>query len=77
MPLFHIQDSDRPAWVFARNYAHAFRKWDAIVSRENDGEETEPPYGITYICDDGEIILDDDFVRPLEIPCASPTHPLR
>jgi hypothetical protein len=59
MPLFLIQDPDRPAYVFARSFAEAHAKWKRVVSAENDGDAGEPPQGIQFIADDSEIILDD------------------
>src|ERR1041385_685774 len=46
MPLFHVQDSDRPGWVIAENFAEAVRKWETAVAKENDGDKGEPPKGV-------------------------------
>jgi len=62
MPLFHVQDSDRPGFVVAENYAEAVRKWQAAVSAENDGEEPGNPQGVSLMCDDGDLIIDQDWV---------------
>jgi hypothetical protein len=62
MPLFHIQDSDRPAYVYAESYAKALEKWTEEIKRENDGEAGEPSRGISHICDDDELIIGDRFL---------------
>lgn len=56
MPLFKVDDNDRPAFVFARTYAEAIEKWETVIREENDGEIAEPPKGVAFICDDDEII---------------------
>lgn len=56
MPLFHVDDADRQAWVIARTYAEAVEKWEKVIRDENGGEEGNPPKGVTYICDDDELI---------------------
>lgn len=62
MPLFQIQDTDRPAFVFAENYAEAESKWRSAVSHENDDQDPGPCQGISYICDDNEIIVGNDWL---------------
>ena len=61
MPLFHIQDSDRPGYVVAKTYAAAEKKWRSAVLRENDGEDYGPPDGICLICQDSELLVDDNW----------------
>lgn len=61
MALFHIQDADRPAYVVAKTYAEAERKWRAAVAAENDGDDGGPPAGIYLVCDDRELIVDHDW----------------
>lgn len=59
MPLFHVQDSDRPLWVVARDYIHAVQKWTAIIREENDldaGEECSLPDGVALVCDDHDLV---------------------
>lgn len=67
MPLFFVQDSDRPAHVFARDYGEAEQKWRKVVAIENECEpdEVDPPQGIAHVADDKELILEDNFVVPL------------
>lgn len=69
MPLFHIQDDDRPAFVVADNFVEALRKWESAVADENDGEAFDPE-GISHIADDTDLIVDTDWVKPLFIPAA-------
>lgn len=58
MPLYHIQDMDRPMWVIAENYGHAVARWTAVVASENDmaQEDVEPPQGVAHICEDCELL---------------------
>jgi len=62
MPLFHVQDADRPAYVLAKNYSEAEERWRAVVGAENDWEGDDddfaPPLGIMFVCDDAELLLD-------------------
>jgi hypothetical protein len=59
MPLFHIQDDDRPTWVIALDYREAIEKWEAMLRKETDMDifEIQPPKGIAWMCDDDELIL--------------------
>jgi|ERR1051325_298479 hypothetical protein len=66
MPLFHVQDSDRPGWVIAENFAEAVRKWETAVAKENDGDKGEPPKGVSLIADDDEIIVGENWLAPYE-----------
>lgn len=65
MPLFHVQDDDRPGYVVANDYAEAIRKWSAAVLRENDDVDTGPPRGVSIVCDDRDLIVFDDWLKPL------------
>jgi hypothetical protein len=63
MPLFHVQDSDRPMWVIAPSFAEALDKWAKVVAEENDFTEDaglylaeNPPNGIAHICNDHELL---------------------
>jgi hypothetical protein len=60
MPLFKIQDSDRPMWVFGNSFSEALQMWQNVIAVENelDSAKEEMPLGINYICDDSDIILD-------------------
>ena len=62
MPLFHIQDDDRPAFVVAENYAKAVGKWQHAIAVENDGEPGGLPQGVAHIADDEDIIVGQDFL---------------
>ena len=67
MPLYHVQDNDRPLWVMADDFAHAVRKWRTVIAAENEQsfEETEEPQGVTLICDDNELVVGLSTVRQL------------
>lgn len=62
MPLFHIQDADRPAYVVAETYGEAEAKWRAAVANENDGDDCGPPQGIALVCDDSDLIVEHDWL---------------
>lgn len=57
MPLFYVQDSDRPAWVIGKDWQDALTQWKKVVADENDGDESEPN-GIQHVSDDYEIIVE-------------------
>jgi hypothetical protein len=57
MPLFNIQDSDRPLWVVAKDFHDAFEQWREQVIHENEGEVLDPQ-GIQYVCDDDDLLID-------------------
>lgn len=61
MPLYQIQDDDRPGFVFAINFQAALEKYAQAVASENDGEAL-PPKGIVHIADDTEIIISHNWV---------------
>jgi len=67
MPLFHVQDSDRPGWVIAQNYGHAVQKWQVAVRAENDGDDLEPllPDGVQFVADDSNIIATNGWIVPI------------
>lgn len=56
MPLYQVQDSDRPMWVIAADWGRALIQWKELIARENDGEEAEPD-GIMLVCSDDEILI--------------------
>jgi len=67
MPLFHIQDNECPKWVVALNYANAVEKWKKKMAEENapyDISEIEEPQGVSYICDDEDLIIADSMPWP-------------
>ncbi len=59
MPLFQIQDSDRPVWVIAPSYGLAVEYYDKAIAIENECEpgEVEPPTGVCHICEDCDILI--------------------
>jgi len=59
MPLYHVQDDDRPAFVVAEDYAEAINKWTQAVALEEDldPESIDDPLGIALICDTDQLIL--------------------
>jgi hypothetical protein len=65
MPLFYVQDSDRPAWVVADDWNHAIEKWEAALESELDeddrGGPIDPPNGIQFVCGDDELIVGSGF----------------
>jgi hypothetical protein len=58
MPLYHVQDSDRPMWVIANDYGDAVDSWKKFVAQENDMSylEVEEPRGVQFICDRDDLI---------------------
>jgi len=58
MPLYRIQDSDRPGYVVAENFKEAIEKWQFAVKEENDGDEIDPPAGVERVCEDSDLIVD-------------------
>lgn len=61
MPLFLVQDTDRPMWIFAMNYQQACNKWKKRMAAENEIDDWEidvdEPQGINFICEDDDILL--------------------
>lgn len=62
MPLYFIQDNDRPLWVVAKDYGQAAYVWKKIVAKENELpiDDVEDPYGIQYVCDDLQLVFNGD-----------------
>ena len=58
MPLFHVQDCDRPMFVKALDYNHAVQKFVTKMAEEDEcrPEDITLPQGVQYVCDD------DDFL---------------
>lgn len=58
MPLFHVQDADRPMYVIGDSYHEAIQAWLHIIAIENEMDvgDVEPPLGINYLCPDDELI---------------------
>ena len=57
MSLFYVQDSDRPLWIVAANWAEALLQWQEVIKRENNGECDDGPQGIQYICPEDELVI--------------------
>ena len=69
MPLYHVQDSDRPMYVLADGWGEAVKLWQDRIRLENeepDQEYGEPdqPQGVNLVCDD------DEFLMVVEAPSA-------
>ena len=81
MPLFHVQDGDRPAWLIADNYGDAVYLWTGAIAHENEmrPKDVVPPDGVALVCHDGEIIEGGAFKVPLAATGGDPepaTRPL-
>ena len=77
MPLYYIQDSDRPAYVVASTKADAEERWQIAVAKENEIPRNEVGEcdGVLLIAVDidrnllryyterGMLIIDKDFVK--------------
>lgn len=63
MPLFHVQDQDRPGYVVADNFEHALEKWRSAMKRENDGDVGDEPDGVAMVCDDEDLIIEYCWCR--------------
>lgn len=62
MPLFLVQDDDRPMYVIEESWEHALAKWRAFVAWENKliGDHAlamEGPQGIQLICGDEDLLI--------------------
>lgn len=59
MPLFEVQDADRPMFVIEKDYQQAIDRWAEIVADENDllRTEVEPPWGVRFIADNDCLII--------------------
>lgn len=58
--LYHIQDADRPMYVFAPDWNGALAAWRTQITTENPGDyDTEPPNpeGIAFIADNADVIV--------------------
>lgn len=57
MPLFQVQDGDRPMWVIARDFPEALIKWQKKIHKENpDQPNAIPPQGVAFVCENDELI---------------------
>lgn len=72
--LYHIQDSDRPAYVLAKSYTSAVHQWKCVIARENEIpiEEVDDPQGVNLLTDDpNEVIMNLELLtgnRPYVFP---------
>lgn len=55
MPLYHVQDADRPLYVVAKDWATAIDAWRQQIREENDGDDGDEPLGVNLVCDDNEL----------------------
>jgi hypothetical protein len=57
--LYSIQDSDRPMWVVAADWADAVREWKERMAYEGcmSIEDVEECDGITLVCNEDDLIL--------------------
>lgn len=63
MPLYEVQDGDRPLFVVATDWADALEAWRKQCVTENPGtEETDhDPLGVRYVSSDDEFIISHDW----------------
>jgi hypothetical protein len=61
MPLYQVQDPDRPLYVVAKDFGDAVRKWQRIISDENNGD-TGDPQGVVLLCKDDEIVIGEQLL---------------
>ena len=68
MPLFLVQDDDRPLWIIAPGWAAAVRRWREQVIIDSDpddwADEDPEPDGVQRICDDDDMIERDALIKP-------------
>jgi len=59
MPLYLIQDSDRPLYIIAKDKNEAENLWKEQIAKENDMQpfEVEECDGINKIADNDEILI--------------------
>lgn len=67
MPLFLVQDDERPLYVVAENFTKALEAWREIICEENDAtmEQLDDATGIQKLCDDDELIVNGKLMAPL------------
>lgn len=58
MPLFLVQDSDRPMYVKAESFGDAVALWERLIAVENDldPDDVDYPLGVQYVAPDDELI---------------------
>lgn len=66
MPLYHVQDGDRPMFIIAADFETALAQWRCQILIENDDEQScieGAPDGIQCITDDDAEIMNDGILR--------------
>ena len=74
MPLFLIQDSDRPMWLVAADWGVALSQWKVLIASENDGDDAEPD-GIQLVCPDDELMIYGRLPYASDPDCSPPDPP--
>ncbi len=66
MPLYHVRDAERQAWVVARDESNAIYKWRwaVAVEKEIQLDEVNGPAGVSVVCDDSELMVDHKWLKP-------------
>lgn len=62
MPLYLVQDSDRPLYIVARSWSNALEQWTAVIAKENEGDRDFQPDGISRIAGDDELVIGGEVV---------------
>ncbi len=64
MPLFQIQDCNRPGWVVAESINEAINKWLSASAAEEgcSTEDISDPDGVVMVCDNHDLILTEGWV---------------
>jgi hypothetical protein len=63
MPLYLVQDADRPLWVVAESWQAALKQWQKQIAVENATPDNlleaadNDPQGILRICDNDELLI--------------------
>lgn len=76
MPLYHVQDSDRPMFIIAADFETALAQWRNQIRLENDGDVGEPPQGIQCVANDDYEIMVDGLLREEMISTTQPPQPV-
>lgn len=68
MPLYYVQDSDRPLYVVAADFGQAVRKWQGLIAQENEipADEAGSPEGVHHLCDGDELLITWDLEKNYE-----------
>lgn len=61
MPLYRVQDDDRPMWVIAPSWGDAIEAWKTQIRVENDGQCSEPS-GVELVCYDNDVVGRSDLL---------------